>query len=58
MMDRILPIAYIILALIGSLTNIISCGTALLIMIIAVYGFRIETAIRETRQSRQKDPQD
>ena len=57
-MDKILPIAYIILALIGSLTNTISCGTALLIMVITVYGFRIEYAIRETRQSRQKDPWD
>ena len=57
-MDKILPIAYIILALIGSFTNIISSGIAILIMVVATYGFRIEYAIRETRQSRQKDPQD
>ena len=57
-MDKILPIAYIILALIGSFTNIISSGIAILIMVVATYGFRIEYAIRETRQSRQKDPRD
>lgn len=56
----IISLLYITLAGVAVWTNAMSLGSAIIIMVIAVFGYRIEYEIHQIneRQSRQKDPWD